>query len=64
MHFHSALGCIVAGHVLELFQVEIGAEFAVEARQQIHVERRGDSCRIVVRVNELFDRLFQVGCEQ
>ena len=38
----------VAGHVLELAQIEIRVQFAIDARQQVQVERGRDARRVVI----------------
>ena len=43
---------VVAGFVGELREIELAVEFAIDARQQIEIESRGDADRIVVGADE------------
>ena len=43
MHLDAAILMIDSGHVLELREIEIGVEFAIDAGQQIQVEGGGHS---------------------
>src|SRR5579875_3863462 len=45
-------------------QIEIAFQLAINARQQIQVERRCNSRGVIVRAHHLFDRLHQVGAQQ
>ena len=48
MHFHAPLRFVVARHVLETREIEIGVQFAIDSRQQILVECRRYARGIVV----------------
>ena len=61
MHLHTARLGIEPGDMLKLFQDEIRIQFPIDARQQIQIERRRHSQRIVIGRQQLRDRLFQVG---
>ena len=48
MHFDAVVLAIVAGVMLERGEIEIGAEFAIDARQQIEIELRGHALGVVI----------------
>ena len=48
MHLDPILLAIIAGVVLEGGKIEIGAELAIDARQEIEIELRGDTFGIVI----------------
>jgi hypothetical protein len=64
MHFHAALGVIDSGDVLELSEIEICIEFAIDAHQQVQIESRGNSKFVVVRAKKLCARLQKVSAQQ
>ena len=64
MHLDATLGPVVADHVLEAVEVEIGPELAVDAGQQVEIERRGHARRIVVGDEQALLGLLEVGGEQ
>ena len=64
MHFDAALPLVIPGLVREVPQHEVAAELAVDAREQVEVERRGDAGGVVVGQQHLGHRLFQVGRQQ
>src|SRR3984957_9703845 len=64
MHFHAPLGLVVTRHMLEKRQIEIGVEVAVDAREEVHIERGGHAGWVVIGGQQLRYRLFQVGGEQ
>ena len=39
---------VVEGVMLEGGEIEVGAELAIDARQQIEIELRGDAGRVVI----------------
>ena len=60
MHF-DAVGLLVEeGLVFEPGEVEIAAQFPVDAAEQIEIEGRGNAGGVVVSGKELFHRLDQV----
>ena len=48
VHLDAAEGGVVERLVTERAQVEIGAELAIDAREEVQVELRGDALRVVV----------------
>ena len=48
MHFDAVTLAIVKGVMLERVEVEIAAELAVDAREQVEIERGGDAGGVVV----------------
>ena len=48
MHFNAACFFVEDGQVLELLQLEVGAEFAIDAREKIEIESGGDTDWVVV----------------
>ena len=55
---------VVADDVRELAQVEIALQFAIDAAQQVQVERGGDAGGIVVGVQQLRGGFHQVRAQQ
>ena len=53
MHFDAAWRGVVARLVEERRGIEVRAELAVDAREQVSVERGGDAERIVVGCDQL-----------
>src|SRR5258708_9270520 len=49
VHFDAAALREIAREMAKSTQIEIGAELAIDSRQQIQVERRGHPLRIVIR---------------
>src|ERR1035438_2163381 len=64
MHFYAAGLGIYFGDMGELTQVEIGVEFAIDARQQIKIEGGGHSDFVVIGFNQVRRRLFQIRAQQ
>ena len=64
MHFDSRLALVVAGFVGELRKLEVAVEFAIDAREQIQVEGRGDADGIVIGAEKLGARLDEIRAEQ
>ncbi len=64
VHLDPAAGDVVERLVLERAQVEVRAQLAVEPRQEIEVESRGITLRIVVREVENLHGLLQVHADQ
>ena len=64
VHFYTAFVLVEADRVLELRQVKISVQFAIDASQQIQIEGCGDAQRIVVGIEQLGNRLLQVGPQQ
>ncbi len=52
MHLDAAVRGVEAGHMPERLRIEIGAEFAVDAGEQIAVKRRRYAAGVVIRGNE------------
>jgi hypothetical protein len=64
VHLDSALAGIPARFVRESAQVEVAIQLAVDAPEEVEVERRRDASRIVIGGEELRDRFDQIGAEQ
>ncbi len=64
MHFDAAFFCVPAGFVSEFLEVEIGAEFTIDASEDVHVERGGDASGIVVRKQLCGDIFFEIGADE
>src|SRR5882672_2491030 len=64
MHFDAAFFCVPAGFVSEFLEVEIGAEFAIDASEDVHVERGGNASGIVVREELCGDIFFEIGTDE
>ena len=60
MHFDAVSLLVEEGLVFEPGEVEIAAQFPVDAAEQIEIEGRGNAGRVVVSGKELFHRLDQV----
>ncbi len=63
MHLYPLLLAVVTGVMLEGGEVEIGAELAVDARQQIEIEFRGNTPGIVISGTENLDVLDQIDAD-
>ena len=63
IHFDSGIVAIVNRKVREGLEIEIGLELAVDPDQEIEIEFRGDSGRIVVRGDEDAFVLFEVDAD-
>ena len=48
VHLHAPGFLVPASVVLELVEVEVGPEFAIDPMEQVQVELRGDSLAIIV----------------
>ena len=48
MHLDARALAVEEGVMLEAAEVEVGAELAVDARQQIEIELRGDALLVVI----------------
>src|SRR5271169_1128688 len=64
MHFHAPLGLVIPDDVLNVREIEIAIEFAIDSREKILVKRRGNARFVVVRREQLGHGLFEVGGEQ
>src|SRR5579859_2434269 len=64
MHFDALFTLVVADYMLESGQIEIAANFAVDAREYILIERRRHTDRVVVCRFQYWKRLLQVGRQQ
>ena len=64
VHLDALRFFVVADDVLELAQVEIALQLAVDAAQQVQVERGGDAGGVVVGIEELGSGLHQVRAQQ
>ena len=53
-----------AGFVSELLEIEIGAEFAIDAREDVHIEGSGDAGGIVVGEQLCGDVFLEVGADE
>ena len=60
VHLDTALLRVPVGAVTEGIEVEIGVHFTIETRENVPVEGSGDTRRIIVSGDELFDRLVAV----
>src|SRR5262249_3341547 len=60
----AALLVVDAGLVVELLQVEVGLQFAIDARQKIQVESGGNPQLVVIGGQQLRAGFFQIGAEQ
>src|SRR5258706_13393851 len=64
MHFNT-VGCFIEeGGVRELLEVEVGAEFAIDARKQVEIEGGGHTDWIIVGGDQCFFGLEHVDAEQ
>ena len=63
MHFDAVPFGIVEGVVLEGGKIEIGAEFAIDAHQQIEIELGGDALGIVIGAIKNVGRLVQIDAD-
>jgi len=64
MHFDAAGGFIENGDVLELGNVEIGANFAIETSEDIEIEGSGDADGVIVGSDERGDGLHKIRAEE
>src|SRR4051794_37389403 len=64
MHFDAARFCIETRFVRELRQNKISTKLAVDASQQIEVERGSHAQTVVIRIEHLRGGLHQVSAEQ
>jgi hypothetical protein len=64
MHFDTLLHGVVTRFVPERPEVKIGAQLAVDTREEIQIERGGDSKRIVVGFEQLGKRFFKICAEE
>src|SRR2546430_6084344 len=64
MHFDAALLRVPAGFVSEFLEAEIGAELAIDASENVHAERGGDACGVVVRKQLRGDIFFEIGADE
>src|SRR5579862_1509843 len=64
MHLDAPLGFVVSRHMIELCQIEISVELAINSRQEILVEGGCYAGVIVVCERERWDRLFEVGGQE
>ena len=64
MHFDAAGELVENGDMLELRNCEIGADFAIEASEQIEIESSGDADGVVVRGDERGDGLNKIRTEE
>src|SRR5256885_11524772 len=64
MHLYASLIGIDFGDVLELSQIEIPSQFAIDARQQIQVECCRHTQFVIIRREQLSAVLFQIRTQQ
>src|SRR5436305_3222299 len=64
MHLYASLVGINFGDVLELSQIEIRSQFAIDARQQVQVECCRHTQFVIIRCEQLGAAFFQVGTQQ
>ena len=64
VHFDAALLGVPARLVLEVAQLEIAAELAIDAAEQVEIERAGDAGGIVVGDQHAVRFLDQVGADE
>ena len=60
-HLDAVLGLVVAGDVVERGEIEVTSEVAIDHRQDVAVERGGDTGGVVVRCDQPLAILDQVG---
>ena len=63
MHLDPVVRAVVEGVMLEGAEIEVGAELAVDARQEIEIEFRRDTLGVVVGVVENFGILHQIDAD-
>src|SRR6266849_5120976 len=61
VHFHTACLGVESCFMLELPQVKVAVQFAIDARQQIQIKSSRDPKRVIVGRDQLRDRLLQIG---
>ncbi len=64
VHFDAVRCFVEDGDVGELRKVEVGAEFAIDASQEVEIEGSGDSDRVIVGANQGLHGFEHVGAEQ
>ena len=64
MHLDASGLGIESRQVTELIQLEIRVQLPVDADQKIQIERGRDSQRIVIGLDELGNRLFEIRAQQ
>src|SRR5262249_52285493 len=64
MHLNAPLGLVVERAVPECREIEIAAELAVDAAEQVEVEAGGDAERVVVRRLENVLRFLEIRAEE
>src|ERR1700683_5045 len=64
MHLHPALCFVVPHDMLDVRELEIAAQFAIDARKKILVKCRCNARRIVISGQQLRNRFLQVGSQQ
>jgi len=64
VHFDAARLFVKDGLMPELLQIEIGAEFTIDARKKVQIESGGDTDRIVVSGNQSLNGLQHIGAEK
>ena len=64
MHFDSRQPLVVARFVGEMGDIEMAFEFAIDAREDIEVERGGDPDGIVVCADQFGPRFDEIGAEK
>ena len=63
VHLDAALAGIVNRLVAEAIEIERAFELAVDPRQKIEVEGRGDAGRVIVGADQLSGVLFQINAD-
>ena len=63
VHFDTAGFFIEDGEVPELLQVEVSAEFAIDAGKKVEIERGGNTDWVIVSGNQCLNGLEHVGAE-
>src|SRR6266446_7493077 len=64
VHFNATSLVINSCHVLELRQIEVGIQIAIDTRQQVQIEGGSHAQFVVVRRQQLNTGFLQVGSEQ
>ena len=64
VHLHARAAAVPQRDVTEGIEIEVRLQFAVQPRQNVLVEGRRDSLRVVVRGNENLRTLGEVGAQQ
>ncbi len=64
VHLDAPFAFVVVGQMTKRTEVKIGSQLAIDSRQQIQIERSGDTRRIVVGREKQFNWFHKIGAEQ